>query len=74
MGVGPTYGDRQKSVEVHFLNFSQNLYGRDAELIFLKKLRPIRKFEDPSELAKAIKKDILRARHLFALQKGLSQV
>ncbi|MBI2095723.1 MAG: riboflavin biosynthesis protein RibF [Candidatus Omnitrophica bacterium] len=74
IGPRPTYDDRQRSVEVHFLNFSQGLYGKDVELVFLKKLRPIRKFKDPLELAQAIKKDILRAGRLFTLQKSFLQV
>ncbi len=62
IGPRPTFRETGKTLEVHFLNFHQNLYGRELELIFLKRLRAIRKFKSPRELASAIKKDIYKCR------------
>ncbi len=61
IGTRPTFGDRQKSLEIHFLGFHQRIYGRQIELIFVKKLRDIRRFKDAAELAGAITSDIRRA-------------
>ncbi|MBI3253092.1 MAG: bifunctional riboflavin kinase/FAD synthetase [Candidatus Omnitrophica bacterium] len=61
IGKRPTFADRQASLEVHFLNFHKNIYGREVELIFIKKLRPIRKFRDKAALAEAIREDIRKA-------------
>ena len=61
IGQRPTFEDKQRSLEVHFFNFHKNIYGKDLELIFFEKLREIRRFGSPSELAKAIQKDSLKA-------------
>ena len=71
IGARPTYGEGERSLEVHFLDFSGDIYGKEVELIFLKRLRPIRKFDNPAELTRAIRKDISVASCLFSLQKGL---
>lgn len=61
IGERPTFGDRKKTLEVHFLRFHQNLYGRDVELIFVRKLRSIRRFSGAGALQAAIRADIRRA-------------
>ena len=62
IGQRPTFADKQKSLEVHFLGFHQNIYGRQIELIFVKKLREIQRFDNPELLSKAIAKDISLSR------------
>jgi riboflavin kinase/FMN adenylyltransferase len=70
IGHRPTFGDKQKSLEVHFLDFHRNIYGRDIELVFLAKLRPVRSFPDGKALARQIQTDIRRAKSLiFSLQR-----
>ncbi len=61
IGPRPTFKDKERSLEVHFLNFHRNIYGSEIELIFLAKIRPIRSFDNPQKLAKQIKMDIQRA-------------
>ncbi len=61
IGERPTFKDRQKSLEVHFFNFHATIYGRDVELIFVAKLRNIRRFANPAELTRAIQKDARKA-------------
>ena len=65
IGQRPTFGDKEKSLEVHFLDFHRNIYGREIELLFLAKLRPVRAFSDARALAKQIRTDIRRAKSLF---------
>ena len=62
IGKRPTFDDNEKSLEVHFLDFHRNIYGWNTELIFVKKIRDIRRFASPALLAKAIGQDILTAR------------
>ena len=65
IGKRPTFGDEQKSVEAHFLDFKGDLYGREIELFFLGKLRNVRRFSTPRALARQIRADAQKARRLF---------
>jgi len=47
-------------VEVYIQGYHGNLYGRDLEVVFVKKLREQQQFESAEELAQAIRKDIRR--------------
>lgn len=66
IGSRPTFGEKEKTVEVHFLNWHHKLYGREIELFFVKKIRPIRRFSGPAALKRAIRSDIRRARKVLA--------
>ena len=65
IGQRPTFHDREKSLEAHFLRFHKKIYGRDVELIFVKRLRPIAMFDSPKHLASAILADISKAKKLL---------
>ena len=65
IGERPTFKDREKSLEAHFLHFHKNIYGRDVELIFVKRLRSITPFKNPAALIEAIHKDIRQAREIL---------
>ncbi len=65
IGQRPTFGDKERTLEVHFLNFHRNIYGREVELVFVKRLRGIHKFAGPGELIRAIRRDARRARLLL---------
>ncbi len=66
IGKRPTFNDRQKSLEVHFLDFHKQIYNREIELIFMARLRNIQKFTDKKALATAIQNDIQKARRLLS--------
>ena len=66
IGQRPTFKDKERSLEVHFLNFHGDIYGREVELIFVRRLRGIRKFKNPTRLAEAIQADIRRAKRIFS--------
>lgn len=65
IGRRPTFGDAQKSVEVYFLDFRENIYGRELELVFIKRLRGTQKFQTPAKLQAAIREDIRKALNVF---------
>ncbi|MFH0790519.1 MAG: bifunctional riboflavin kinase/FAD synthetase [Candidatus Omnitrophota bacterium] len=49
-------------VEAHIFDFHQNIYGKDLEIQFIKKIRNERKFNTLEFLSKQIKKDVIYAK------------
>jgi riboflavin kinase/FMN adenylyltransferase len=62
IGYSPTFDDHVFSVEVHILDFSENIYGQNIRVNFVKRIRDEEKFSNISELSDEIKKDIVKAR------------
>lgn len=63
IGIRPTLKRKKKSkttVEVHLIGFTGDLYGKDIELLFVKKLRGEKLFPSLKALANQIRKDIQR--------------
>ena len=66
IGVRPTVSDGQRvNVESHLIEFSGNLYGRQARVEFYKFLRPEIKFGSYGELSRQIRCDADTAREYF---------
>lgn len=58
IGRRPTLGRKGSlSIEVHLLDFEGNLYGRKIEVLFLKRIRPEKKFPDENALIERIRRD-----------------
>ncbi|NGZ90001.1 bifunctional riboflavin kinase/FAD synthetase [Psychroflexus maritimus] len=57
IGVNPTLGENKQSLEVHFFDFNQDIYGEKIKVNLLKKIRNEKKFNGVDELIKAMKKD-----------------
>jgi len=55
-----------KHIEAHIFNFKKNIYGKDLEVQFVKKIRNKINFSSRDSLAKQIKKDILAAKKIFS--------
>ncbi|MFO7897370.1 MAG: bifunctional riboflavin kinase/FAD synthetase [Candidatus Cloacimonadales bacterium] len=55
-----------KEVETHLLNFEQEIYQQDIELIFLKRLRDEIKYVDKAALIQQIALDVQQARDFLA--------
>ena len=67
VGVRPTVSDGERvSVESHLLDYSGNLYGRQARVEFYAFLRPETKFADEEALGEQIRRDAENARAYFA--------
>jgi len=68
IGLNPTFSpqrgekDERFSLEVHILNFNQDIYGEKIEVHFKKRIRNEVRFESPSLLIEQIKKDIQYAK------------
>ena len=66
VGTRPTVGGAQSRLEVHLLDFDQDIYGRYVHVDFLRKLRPEQRFDSLEELVAQIRKDAEAARELHA--------
>lgn len=59
VGVPATFADRTKSnIEVHILDFDQDIYGKPIEVEFIEWLRPMRPFDSTEELIATVKDNI----------------
>jgi riboflavin kinase/FMN adenylyltransferase len=54
-----------KRLEVHLLDFHQDVYGQQLEVTFLRKLRDEQRFANLEELRAQIGRDIESARKVF---------
>jgi riboflavin kinase/FMN adenylyltransferase len=57
IGNNPTVTDKGRSIEVNIFNFNKDIYGDDATIYFLKRLRNELKFNNLEELKVALAKD-----------------
>ncbi|TKJ41694.1 riboflavin biosynthesis protein RibF [candidate division LCP-89 bacterium B3_LCP] len=57
IGVKPTFGGKDLSIEIHLIGFSGELYGEVITLQFLQYLRSERKFDNSDELTQQLTKD-----------------
>jgi riboflavin kinase/FMN adenylyltransferase len=65
LGVRPTFGEGEVTVEVHILEGAGDLYGRRIRCLFFQFLRPEKKFPSPGALKAQIAEDVERARRYF---------
>jgi riboflavin kinase/FMN adenylyltransferase len=62
VGLRPTFEGQRLSVEAHLLDFSGDLYGADARVSFVQRLRPEQRFAGVDALRAQIEQDVARAR------------
>ena len=62
IGLNPTFGDVQLSMEAHLMDFSGDIYGKYVDVLFIERIREERKFPGPEMLSLQIKKDAEEAR------------
>lgn len=66
LGVRPTIAGTPKLLlEVHLLNFNEDIYGQHVQVTFLEKIRDEMKFENINALIEQIKKDVVHATRYF---------
>jgi riboflavin kinase/FMN adenylyltransferase len=68
LGIRPTVarGEPQRTLEIHILDFHQDIYGQDVEVRFLQYLRAEKKFPNVEALIRQIEADVQQARKLCA--------
>ena len=62
VGVRPTFGESDVVVELHILDFAEDIYGETLEVTVLDKLRDELRFSDVQSLVRQIERDIETAR------------
>ena len=65
MGYSPTFDDHEFTVEVHILDFADNIYGEKIRVNFIRRIRDEIKFSGIAELSEQIRKDIETARKIL---------
>jgi riboflavin kinase/FMN adenylyltransferase len=65
IGFSPTFEDRLFTVEVHILDFNQNIYGQKIRINFVKRIRDEIKFASIEQLSEQIKQDVVEARNIL---------
>ena len=73
VGTRPTVGGTESRLEVHLLDFDEDIYGRYVRVDFLHKLRPEHRFESLEALVAQIRKDAAAARDFHAARRGITQ-
>lgn len=69
VGTAPTFGDRQRRVEVHLLDIQEDRapgYGQDLVVAFWERVRDEIRFASPEELKAQVARDIRRAREILS--------
>jgi len=69
VGVKPTFGSEEPTVEVHVLDYKANLYDDYVRLHLVRKIRPERKFTGLEELKEQITIDVGEARFILNEEK-----
>jgi riboflavin kinase/FMN adenylyltransferase len=69
IGQRPTFGANQRTVEVHILDYSGDLYGQELQIDVIQRLRGEKQFDTAEELEKQIAEDIKQG---SAILKGRS--
>jgi riboflavin kinase/FMN adenylyltransferase len=65
IGFSPTFDDHQFTIEVHILDFNQDIYDTRIRVNMIKRLRDEKKFAGIRELSDQIKKDIEIAKEVL---------
>jgi len=66
VGIRPTFGERRRTIEVHLLDWSGDLYGRWLGVDVIERLRGEQAFAGVDALRAAIAADVARARTVLA--------
>jgi riboflavin kinase/FMN adenylyltransferase len=66
IGTRPTFGEGQRMVETHLLNYKGDLYGKEIRVEFVQKLRDEKRFASSQELQTQIEKDVRKVQALLA--------
>jgi len=67
IGKRPTFGENNFAIEVHILDFHDNIYDKKVKISILSRIRDEKRFQSIEALKKQINKDIKAARNYFQL-------
>ncbi len=64
IGIRPTFGQGQKTVETYLIDYHSELYGKELKVEFIRKIRDEQRFASPQELKSQVEKDVEKARKI----------
>jgi len=70
IGPNPTFGESDRKIEVHLLDFAGDLYGRSLKVEFATRLRDTRPFATVADLIAQLEQDVSLARFATAADPG----
>ncbi len=70
IGVRPTFGVNVRTVEVHILDFAEDIYGEELTIEFVERIRGEQRFESLDALGAQITDDVGTARTLLSERNG----
>ena len=65
IGYNPTFDSKQRTLEVHILDFNKDIYGEELRVEFVKRIRKEKKFNSEQELKNTLKIDENKIRNLL---------
>jgi riboflavin kinase/FMN adenylyltransferase len=65
IGTNPTFGNQALTLEVHIMDFHEDILNRFIKVYFIERLRDEKKFPSAEALKKAIEQDIKEAKRLL---------
>jgi len=66
IGPNPTFGELAQKIEVHLIDFKDNLYGESLAVEFVERIRAVRTFNGVGELVQQLHRDIEAAKSIVA--------
>jgi riboflavin kinase/FMN adenylyltransferase len=70
LGLRPTFGGQDLSLEVHLLDVDEDLYGHELEMGFVQRLRGEVRFDGAESLVAQIEIDVVDARRILGMESG----
>ena len=68
IGMNPTFKAQKRTIEVHLLDYNQDIYGRNLKIEIVARLRGEKKFHDAAELTRQIAEDIRQSRTILSTE------
>ncbi len=65
VGTRPTFDDQDLAIEAHLLDYEGDLYGKELDVAFVRRLRSEKQFADANALIDQVHRDISATRELF---------
>ncbi len=69
-GPRPTFGESERSLEIHLLDADEDLYGHEVKVSWVERLRDVKSFGSTDELTTQLEKDYAAARHALTGPNG----
>lgn len=65
IGTRPTFEEQHRTLEVHLFDFEEDIYGKEVQVRFVKRIRDEKKFSGVDELVSQLQKDEKAAKEIL---------